>query len=38
MLATNLEAVALPPIPDRQRRAIDRIYGERIRPLVHHLW
>ena len=37
-VATNLEAAALPPIPDRQRQAIDRIYAERIRPLVHHLW
>ena len=37
-VAGNLRAVALPPIPDRQRRAVDRIYSERIRPRVHHLW
>lgn len=37
-VASNLQAVTLPPITDRQRQAIDRIYTERIRPLVHHLW
>ncbi len=35
---TNLEAADLPPLTDRQMKAITEIYEKDIKPLVHQLW
>lgn len=34
----NVAAASLPPISPEIRLAVDEIYRDRIRPLVHHLW
>ena len=34
----NVGAAELPPLTDETMLAVDRIYQERIRPLVHHYW
>jgi len=34
----NVAAADLPPLSDGTMRAVDRLYKERIRPLVHHYW
>jgi aryl-alcohol dehydrogenase-like predicted oxidoreductase len=34
----NVRSADLPPLTDVTMRAVDRLYQERIRPLVHHYW
>jgi aryl-alcohol dehydrogenase-like predicted oxidoreductase len=34
----NVKAADLPPIPDENMSAIEAIYNQKIRPLVHHYW
>jgi aryl-alcohol dehydrogenase-like predicted oxidoreductase len=35
---TNLQAVEFPPLTELQMTAINRLYTDEIRPLVHQLW
>ena len=37
-VASNLEALEVPPIGDEARARIDEVYDRRVRPVVHHLW
>ncbi|MBX3426556.1 MAG: aldo/keto reductase [Pirellulales bacterium] len=34
----NVAAADLPPLDDRVMAAVERLYDERIKPQVHHLW
>ena len=34
----NVAAADLPPLSDATMQAVDQLYKERIRPLVHHYW
>jgi aryl-alcohol dehydrogenase-like predicted oxidoreductase len=34
----NVQAADLPPLSDNTMAAVDQLYRERIRPLVHHYW
>jgi aryl-alcohol dehydrogenase-like predicted oxidoreductase len=34
----NAAAADLPPLSDDVMKAVDEIYADRIRPLVHHYW
>ncbi len=37
-LASNLSASDLPPLTEQERKAVDSIYTERIKALVHQCW
>jgi hypothetical protein len=37
-VADNCAASDLPPLPPETMAAVDRIYGDKIRPLVHQRW
>jgi aryl-alcohol dehydrogenase-like predicted oxidoreductase len=37
-VADNMRAADLPPLSDATMQAVDQLYLERIRPLVHQYW
>ncbi len=37
-VAANIAASELPPLTETEMQAVENVYDEMIRPLVHHLW